>query len=310
MKSELLATVAIITRDRLAHLEKCLCSMRAVTYPRKEILVVDSSSPELIGKTKSLAQDYKGRYVYESSLGMVTARNTALRESKGDIIAFIGDDCVVHPEWLGRLVRNYATPSVACVTGRLVPSETRKGISVGDFFDMDYGTDRHVYTKNSVSKKILRLVSLGTATHPLGKHAPFPWGMGAGDNMSFRKETFRATGMFDLNLYLDYPVEDLDMFIRILNAGFQLVYDPSAVVYHDYGLSEENKAYRSGVGAGTLLLKYASDPYFRVLYFGRIINILYQIVRRSFRRDKKYCMVRCSYLRGLLYNLRPWLLDI
>jgi GT2 family glycosyltransferase len=310
MQNAPLATIAIITRNRLGNLEKCLYSISTVTYPWKEILVVDSSSPELIGKTKSLAEIYKCRYVHEPSLGRVTARNTALRESRGGIIAFIGDDCVVRPDWLDRLMRNYATSSVGCVTGRLVPSKTRKSVSYGDFFDMDYGTERHVYSKKFISKKILRLISLGTATRPLGKDAPFPWGMGSGDNMSFRKEALGATGMFDLALYLDYPVEDVDMFIRILDAGYQLVYDPSAVVYHDYGLSEENKAYGSGVGAGTLLLKHASDPYIRVLYFGRIINILYQIVRGAIRLDKEYCMVRCSYLRGLLYNLRLWLPDI
>jgi len=315
LHNEPLTTVAIITRNRPRLLEECLYSISTATYPRKEILVVDSSSPRLARKMENLAREYQCRYVHESRRGRVIARNTALRESKGEIIAFVDDDCVVHPEWLGRLVRNYTTPSIACVTGRILPKSTKKVTALGDFFDMDFGPNRHVYTKHSTSKTILKLVSIGMTTGPLGQRAPFPWGMGSGANMSIRKEILKATGLFDLNLWPDYPGEDLDMHIRILDTGFQLVYEPTALVYHEYGLSDKRTwpgelAYRHGVGTGTLLLKYVSDPYFFALYFGRIFNVLYQIVRGIFRRDKEYCVIRCSYLRGLLYGLRLWLSDI
>ena len=42
-------------------------------------------------------------YIRETRLGLGVARNTGLKVSTGDIVAFTDDDVTIHPDWITRL---------------------------------------------------------------------------------------------------------------------------------------------------------------------------------------------------------------
>jgi cellulose synthase/poly-beta-1,6-N-acetylglucosamine synthase-like glycosyltransferase len=63
------------------------------------------------------------RYVQEPRPGLSVARNTGIRQSKGDIIAFTDDDVTVHPNWIARLQQSFPDPQVMAVTGLVLPAE-------------------------------------------------------------------------------------------------------------------------------------------------------------------------------------------
>ncbi len=48
----------------------------------------------------------------EEARGLSGARNTGVRHSGGDIIAFLDDDATAHPDWLEILVREFGTPKI------------------------------------------------------------------------------------------------------------------------------------------------------------------------------------------------------
>ena len=67
--------------------------------------------------------------------------------------------------------------------------------------------------------------------------------MGTGNNMSFRKAIFKEIGYFDENFGMGtpYPTEDIDMFYRILKKGYEIFYNPYAIVYHKDKVKDTKK---------------------------------------------------------------------
>jgi hypothetical protein len=78
------------------------------------------------------------------------------------------------------------------------------------------GFERCVYDKNGI--------------HPLAAGRA-----GAGVNMAFRREAWNLVGPFDETLDAGTPTRsggDTEMFCRVLAAGYQIIYDPSALSWH------------------------------------------------------------------------------
>jgi glycosyltransferase involved in cell wall biosynthesis len=201
-----------------------------------ELLVVDSASR---GPETRLAADVAGaRYVGASRPGLDVARNLAWRAANGTIIAYIDDDAVAAPEWLGPLRQAFADPTVACVTGRVLPLELRT--EAQRYFEERYSFDRG-------ADPIRFSVSSGPRWLTL-----IPWQMGSGCNMAFRRGLFDVIGPFDEALDVGTPTGgggELDIFRRLLRAGFVAAYTPQAVVYHQH--RESMKAlYRQAWGYG------------------------------------------------------------
>ena len=64
------------------------------------------------------------RYVREPRPGLDWARNRAIAEARGDVIAFTDDDVAVDPGWIRALVAAFGSDeTVAAVTGLVLPAE-------------------------------------------------------------------------------------------------------------------------------------------------------------------------------------------
>ena len=92
-----LVTVAVCTRDRTDDLARCLDSLSCLDYPALEVLVVDNA-PSSNATERLVRTRYPNwRYVCEPRPGLNWARNRAIIESSGEIIAYTDDDVVVDP---------------------------------------------------------------------------------------------------------------------------------------------------------------------------------------------------------------------
>src|SRR5205085_228353 len=115
-------TVAICTHNRAHYLGTALAS---VVGHADDVLVVDNAS---IDATKDVVSAYAGaRYVLEEQLGLSHARNRALAEATGDVVAFLDDDAVAVDGWAQRHAAAYDDERVAATGGpiRLVWPRTR-----------------------------------------------------------------------------------------------------------------------------------------------------------------------------------------
>jgi O-antigen biosynthesis protein len=221
-----LVTVAVCTRDRVSHLTQCLESLGELKYPALDLLLVDNA-PSSDATRLLVFRDYPNiRYVLEPRPGLDWARNRAIHEARGEIIAYADDDTVVDPGWVMAIVRAFSEdPEVMAVTGLVVPYEleTEAQILFEDRAGFGRGFERKKYGE-------VRRDGRRAARH-YGNVGKF----GTGANMAYRRAVFAQIGGFDPALDIGTISEgggDLEMFFRVVKSGFKLVYEPNAVVYH------------------------------------------------------------------------------
>jgi glycosyltransferase involved in cell wall biosynthesis len=93
-------SVIVPTRNRLELLQRALESVRYQTHQATEVLVVDDASSD--GTPDWLANSPYIHLHSEVRVGAAGARNLALREAQGEIIAFLDDDDQWAPDYLAR----------------------------------------------------------------------------------------------------------------------------------------------------------------------------------------------------------------
>ena len=218
-----LATVAICTRDRAHLLSATLDSLLRQTYRNKEILVVDNA-PSDDAAEQLVRGRYPGvRYVREDRPGLDWARNRAIAEARGEFLAYIDDDAIADQAWLAALMAAFDTPQVMCVTGLVVPARlATQAQELFERFGFSMSFDR-------------RRFHLGMQSPRPG--FPFKGFAGTGCNCAFRRAVFDRIGLFDIRLDVGTPVPgggDLDIFARVIRAGFTLIYDPAPLIFHDH----------------------------------------------------------------------------
>jgi glycosyltransferase involved in cell wall biosynthesis len=81
-----------------------------------EILVVDDGSTDDTRDVVGRLADQRIRYVYQTNGGLSVARNTGLREARGEVVAFVDDDDRPLPTWSSRLVAPFVDDECAVVS--------------------------------------------------------------------------------------------------------------------------------------------------------------------------------------------------
>lgn len=204
---DLTVTVIICTRNRPACLKSCLEGVKALDPAADEILVVDNTAGD--AETKAIADEFSARYVVEPAKGLSRARNRGLSESRTEIVAYIDDDALPRPDWLGRLLSPFEDPEVAAVTGRVVAPEGDEGEPESPLI---------------VSNKVVHWFEIATFG-----------GLGLGSNMALRRSACQGWTVFDVRLGRGGPIEIADenfAFASLLSRGHTGVHLPTAVVTH------------------------------------------------------------------------------
>lgn len=217
-------SVAVCTRDRPEDLGACLKSIAALSSPPHEVLVIDNA-PTTQATAHLVAQSFpQFRYICEGVAGLDHARNRAIREASGEVIAFTDDDVVVEPDWTAALAAAFAAdPALGLITGLIEPLEQETPAQV--WFERYGGFGR------GCRRYYLQLK----------RGAPLTWNtagagrLGAGANMAVRRRIFDEIGHFDPALDVGTPTRgggDHEIFFRLLRSGWICLYEPTAVVRH------------------------------------------------------------------------------
>ena len=223
-------SLVICTRDRTDLLKTCLRSIEKANTRPNDIIVVDNAPTS--EATYDLVKNNSWiTYIRETRCGLGVARNTGLKASTGDIVAFTDDDVTIHPDWIARLKIAFKNPKILAVTGLVLPAEleTRAQLLFQDAAGRaGWGYRSLLFDTNFFEQMKNRGVPV--------------WQIGAGANMAFRREAFEILGEFDERLGAGSAgcSEDSEFWYRVLAGGRQCFYDPTAVVYHRHRSKMKN----------------------------------------------------------------------
>jgi hypothetical protein len=99
-----LISVILPTRDRREILPRALESLNQQAYGSWEALIVDDGSRDETSRYLKSLNDNRFRIFGCDGRGACAARNIALRHARGEIIAYLDDDNMMHPNWLKSVV--------------------------------------------------------------------------------------------------------------------------------------------------------------------------------------------------------------
>lgn len=214
-------SIIICTYNRAQILEKTLASYSSLKPSdifQVELLIVDNNSNDNTAQIINtfIKQHPETRYIFEPNPGLSHARNTGIKESKGNIIAFIDDDVYLDPDWVTEVLHIFQDhPEASCMGGKSIPQfEIERPEWLTDQLLIPYGST------NSGD-------NIKTMLYP--EH---PFGL----NMAFKREVFTQVGMFNPSLGRKkknlLSNEESELFWRINQAGLNVIYAPKALLYH------------------------------------------------------------------------------
>jgi glycosyltransferase involved in cell wall biosynthesis len=221
-------TIAICTKDRAVRLSRLLTSLVEIRsgspFAQTEILVIDNASVD--DATRAAVATFADvRYVFEPKAGLNFARNAALTNATGDILAFLDDDVVVDRHYLqGLAIAERGAPDAGGFTGLVMPFKLETDAQIA--FEDRGGFGR------GFSRRVFHATSFNYPLHPSGAGL-----MGAGCNMAFDRRLVESLGGFDDALDTGRPLPgggDLDIFYRVLRSGRPMIYEPRYAVYHEH----------------------------------------------------------------------------
>jgi tetratricopeptide (TPR) repeat protein len=192
LAAEPLVSVIIPTRGRAQLLRDAVASALGQDYDRVEILVVNDGGEDVapvLATTLAGRAHRAGLYALPAPRGAAAARNRALREAQGEVIAFLDDDDLYLPRHVETLVAALGGTGHAFAYTRADAVVER--LEGEDRVELRRGVPRR-HRVNHAMLQVRNLVPTAT------------WGV--------RRECFERLGAFDETLAC---AEDWDMLLRI-----------------------------------------------------------------------------------------------
>lgn len=236
-------SLILCTRNRAETLKRCLDHIAQIRSAHAwELVVVDNGSTDGTGDiltTFASRACFPVRLFHESRPGKSRSLNLALRESQGEIVAFLDDDCYVAADHIDRVREVFADPKIGFAGGRV------------ELFDP---TDFPMTIKTATERELYP-----PRTYIEG-------GSLLGANMMFRRSVLETIGGFDTDLGPGtmFIAEDPEAQARASFAGWWGLYTPDVVVAHHHGRKAGDmgslwRRYSNGTGAYRVKLLLARD---------------------------------------------------
>lgn len=188
-------------------------SVLASTYRNFEIVVIndgstDDSNEKMLTYVAAHADSQHAEipinYQYQNNTGKGGALNHAIRLATGDILISIDADCLVDSEAIASFVETFKDPKVSAAVGNVKIANRDNVVGIVQYLEFLFS----FYFKRADAL-------LGTI---------YIIGGAAG---AFRKDVFDTVGGYsETNI-----TEDIELTVRIQDAGMKIEYTPEAVVY-------------------------------------------------------------------------------
>lgn len=210
---QLLVSVIIVNWNAKDYIEQCIDSILSQTYQNFEIILVDNASSD--NSVKIVQQKYPQVKIIQNkeNLGFAEANNIGINNSSGSIIALFNPDAVAEKNWLQRLIDVIThSDDVGGVAGKI--------LYLGD----KYGKDAVFCTWSKIDPFTANPTNYFD-NEPISKVDYL-----SGAAMLVKRDILEKIGALDTDYFLYF--EETDLCARMIRAGYDLIYVPTAIVWH------------------------------------------------------------------------------
>jgi glycosyltransferase involved in cell wall biosynthesis len=123
-------SVIVPVYNAARYLERVIEALRRQDYPPSayELLLVDNGSDD---ESPQILERHPGIHVLsQPERGSYAARNRAIREARGDILAFTDADCYPEPGWLQAIEDAFRDEQTEVLLGPRLPGNERKSVGL------------------------------------------------------------------------------------------------------------------------------------------------------------------------------------
>jgi len=261
-------SIVIVNWNRLDDVLRNLHYLRNQAGLETEVIVVDNGSTD--GSAESLSKVGWIRLIrLANNVGPAAARNHGIAIARGKYIVFLDSDAIMSKSGLAKLfARMESDPTIGIIGCRIVNSQTRK-------------TDAWFH-------------AFPASTHEFQEFDTYSF---SAAGAIARSEALHAAGPFWDELFI-YN-EEVDLSIRVLRAGYRILYLPSVRVYH---CVSKNGRMATGAYWRLQIRNWIWIFYRHYPTYERIKNVyLYiplYVIKGAFNRRLKDC------LKGIVEGLR------
>ena len=221
-------SIIIPNKDQKEILERCIESVIQKTdYKNYEIIIVENNSTtnEIFEYYKTIEQRENIRVViWKDKFNYSAINNFGVRYANGEYLLFLNNDIeVIRENWLSEMLANVQRKEVGIVGAKLL------------------------YPDNMVQHAGVIIGMGGIAGHPLSRHPADDCGYFArgiiqqnlnavtAACMLTKKEVYEKVNGFEEKLAAAF--NDIDLCLKVRKAGYLIVYDPEALLYHHESIS-------------------------------------------------------------------------
>lgn len=263
-----LVSIVNVTWNGRELLEKHLPSLKNLRYPNYEVIIVDNGSRD--GSVEFVEENYPEFRIIKNkkNLGTAEGSNVAVKEAKGDYIFWVSNDMEFDTDILNYLVaRCESDESIGICTVKMLRIKNEELIreidSMGANIDIfGFPISRGINEKDSGQYNYFTDIFFSF-----------------GGAMFIKKKILDTVGGYDPD-YLTLA-DDIDLSWRVHLAGFRVVVEPKAFLYHRVSATlgkSHNRAQRRYLSERntlrTLLKNYSTGYLFLILPLYFIILFL------------------------------------
>jgi N-acetylglucosaminyl-diphospho-decaprenol L-rhamnosyltransferase len=193
-------------------------------YP-SEVIVVDNGSRDRTPAALRYEYPWMRLVVNRKNRGVARARNQGILVSHGEYIILLDDDTVVPPGALDTLIEYLDTHPEAGLCGpKLVDAQGRLHLSCRLFPTLSDKLARRL--PFDCIQNLKREAEMVDWDHSTTREVDYV----IGACQAIRKTALAEVGLLDERIF--YGPEDVDLCVRLHQAGWQVVYHPQSVVVH------------------------------------------------------------------------------
>lgn len=213
-----LVSIVSVNYDQPLVTCEMLESLRKVTYPNFETLIVDNGSP-----TKSpdiIIENYPEvqLIISDKNLGFAGGNNIGLKQAKGDYVLLLNNDTEVRPDFLDSLVDLMESDKkIGIVSSKILYFYEDNVIQYAGAAPIHPITSRNRYFGNKEKDN----GNFNDLTETAYSH---------GACMMFRTSLLKETGYFYEGYFLYY--EELDFSEKVKRLGYKIMMEPKSIILH------------------------------------------------------------------------------